>query len=59
MYMERKLKAIICSPQGGKLSLLNPTCGIGKTILGGICVELSGEPEQAAAGVSNHWNSDI
>ena len=25
-----------CSPQGGKLSQLNPTCCIGKTILGGI-----------------------
>ena len=25
----------LCSPQGGKLSQLNPTCRIGKTILGG------------------------
>ena len=25
-----------CHPQGGKLSQLNPTCCIGKTILGGI-----------------------
>ena len=28
----------LCSPQGGKLLQLNPTCGIDKTILGGMYV---------------------
>ena len=27
-----------CSPQGGKMSQLNPTCCIGKTIIGGIYI---------------------
>ena len=29
-----------CSPQGGKVSQLNPTCCMGKSILGGICMHI-------------------